>query len=368
MKNFESPDEFKKIILTRANLIDVRAPVEFEQGHIFGACNLPILDNSERAHIGTIYKRQGREQAVSEGFRLVSGDNKKMKITDWKNQVTKDPENSVLYCFRGGQRSQITQRWLAEEGLSIPLIKGGYKAFRQFLIDQLALLVPRVQWIPISGRTGSFKTHLIEELQKRNNPIIDLEKIANHRGSAFGGKGLQPSQANFENELIGEMIRLEGKSKIYIEDESRLIGRCVIPESLFKAMREAPIIWVEESLSVRAQNILSDYILTPLRLAEEQGKDRDQVIEALYQGFERSLQQIKNKLGGLRFDEVLKDMKLAQEEVRRYQHSEVHFHWIEKLLKYYYDPLYEKSIQQRNPLVIIKGDFNEILSFLSETT
>lgn len=365
MKNIESPEEFKQIILRRAPLIDVRAPVEFEQGHIFGASNIPILNNQERAHIGTIYKQQGREPAMAEGFHLVSGENKNSKVNAWKMQISKSPESSVLYCFRGGQRSQISQRWLADEGLNIPLIKGGYKAFRQFLIEQFQLLVPRIQWIPISGRTGSFKTHLLEELQKKNNSIIDLEKIANHRGSAFGGKGLQPSQANFENQLMGELIFLEGKTKIYIEDESRLIGKCVIPDILFKAMRSSPIIWVEEPVSVRAKNILIDYILTPLQVAEKEQKDPDRVIESLYSDFQKSLRQIRNKLGGLRFDEISKDMQLAHQEMKRSFTSEINQVWIEKLLKYYYDPLYEKSILQRNPVVIQKGDFREIFSVLS---
>lgn len=362
MKNIESLQEFKELILNDKKLIDVRAPIEFEQGHIPGAINLPILNNEERAFIGTTYKKSGREQAMKAGFELVSGANKLAKVTSWKDEILKAPEQTVLYCFRGGQRSQITQKWMQDEGIEVPLIVGGYKAVRNFLIEFLVAQIQVLSFIPISGRTGSNKTKLIHELRnKKIKSCLDLEGLANHKGSAFGGMGWQPSQAQFENKLTVDLFFQTADDIVYVEDESRLIGKCVIPDPLFLKMRQAPILWVDEDISIRSQNILSDYVLTPLAQAKDVS---EVVIDKLFDQFLFSLNQIKNKLGGLRFSEVQQDILSAKTLLKQQKDASGNLVWIEKLLKYYYDPMYERSLEKRNPTILKRGSYKEILAFL----
>ncbi len=363
MKNIEGFEEFKNLLLSNQKIIDVRAPIEFEQGHIPGAVNLPILNNEERAHIGTVYKKLGREQAVNEGHQIVSGENKSAKMKAWSEQYSKAPGQTVIYCFRGGQRSQITQHWMLQAGMSVPLVVGGYKAFRAFLLEYLDLKVPATQFIPISGRTGSNKTKLIQQLKSQKiKSALDLEGLANHRGSAFGGMGTQPSQAQFENELAHDFISLQDQTKVIVEDESRLIGRCVVPDVMFKKMRESAIVWVEEDISIRAQNILGDYVLTPLANSlTEQGT----AIEQIYNQFQRSLLQIKNKLGGLRYSEIEKDIQAAKEELQKTNDASLNLIWIKKLLSYYYDPMYDRSLEKRTPQVLVRGNYEEVLTYLS---
>lgn len=363
MKNIEGFEDFKKLVLSGKNLIDVRAAIEFEQGHIPGAINLPILNNQERAYIGTTYKTSGRELAIQAGYDLVSGDNKLEKIRAWKTQVLQNPTETVIYCFRGGLRSQITQKWLQEVGLEVPLVVGGYKAVRSFLIQMIADQTLQNKFIPISGRTGSNKTKLILELKNTKlKNSLDLEGLANHKGSAFGRMGLQPVQAHFENKLAVELMKPSVGETIYIEDESRLIGRCVVPDVLFEKMRSSPIVWVDEDVAVRSQNILNDYVLSPLSVGSG---PKEVLIEKLFEQFMSSLNQIKNKLGGLRFSEIQQDMLKAKYQLIERDDIHANLTWIEKLLKYYYDPMYERSLEKRNPSILHKGNYKETLAYLS---
>lgn len=363
MKNIEGFEEFKNLLLSNKKIIDVRAPIEFQQGHLPNAINLPILNNEERAHIGTVYKKHGREQAVKEGHEIVSGENKSAKMQAWAEQFSKAPGETVIYCFRGGQRSQITQKWMQEAGMPVPLIVGGYKAFRTFLIEYLELNVPKYQFVPISGRTGSNKTKLIHQLKfEKMKSSLDLEGLANHRGSAFGGLGAQPAQAQFENLLARDFIFLKDKTQIIIEDESRLIGKCVIPDVLFNKMRESAIVWVEEDIAIRAQNILADYVLTPLATSSN---NEEMALEQIYNQFQHSLRQIKNKLGGLRCLEIEKDIHAAKDDFIKTKDPSLNLIWIKKLLSYYYDPMYDRSLEKRNPQVLIRGNYQEVLTYLS---
>jgi tRNA 2-selenouridine synthase len=219
-----------ELFLKDTPLIDVRAPVEFVVGSLPGAINLPIMNNEERAMVGTTYKKSGREQAMAQGHELVSGEIKEQRLTLWAEQIQKQPE-TVIYCFRGGLRSQITQRWLGERGIKRPLIEGGYKKARQFLRDEIDQFSRQSSMLILSGPTGSAKTNL---LKKSNYPNVDLEALASHRGSAFGAMATpQPSQIDFENTLAVTLMKL-GKKQVLVEDESRLIGRCAIPESFFR--------------------------------------------------------------------------------------------------------------------------------------
>jgi len=210
--------DYCAILTADTPLLDVRAPVEFAQGAMPSAINLPLMNDEERAAVGTCYKRHGPEAALKLGHQLVSGITREQRIQSWRNACLHHPDG-YLCCARGGQRSHITQQWLREAGIDYPLIRGGYKALRQAAITATEQRVQR-PLILIGGCTGSGKTDLV-----RQHPDgIDLENLAHHRGSSFG-RTLQPqlSQASFENALAVELLKRDA-ARLVLEDEGRTIG------------------------------------------------------------------------------------------------------------------------------------------------
>ncbi len=355
--------ELESLLKERVPLLDVRAPVEFSAGHIPGAVNLPILNDEERAQVGTLFKQKGQDAAVQLGQKLVSGNLKLQRIEEWKEFFLKNPR-SVVYCFRGGLRSRTAQSWLAEAGLQIPRLEGGYKAARQFFLETVQQIVSERALLLISGPTGGGKSHLLRAARDFL-PAVDLEKLANHRGSAFGFETEpQPQQAQFENLLVQDLLQISGsaevllKKPLLLEDESRLIGRNVIPENLFIKMRVSPIVWVDESLEQRVENIFTDYITeTALGQADENRG------LALFLRYEKSLLSIQRRLGGLRTQELILNLQTSRTEYLENKNLDSNRVWIEKLLVYYYDPLYLDSLKKRNPQVLFKGTSKEILLF-----
>lgn len=353
---------FAELFLNNTPLIDVRAPVEFLAGSLPGAVNLPIMNDQERAAVGTTYKQQGREAAIELGHQLVSGANKDQRVEQWCEYIRKHPE-AVIYCFRGGLRSQISQRWISESGLSRPLIQGGYKAVRHFLMKHIDEFSQNHRFLMISGPTGSAKTHLLSELQSVRG-CVDLEKHAGHRGSAFGGVlGAQPTQIDFENHLAVALLKIEASKEsrmILVEDESRMIGRCVVPEGFFTRMRESELVYIDEPIEKRVQNIFNDYIsATPI----VSGTAREAL--NVYHHYRQALLQISRKLGGARTQEILADLDSAAQvslsDSRDFESNKI---WIEKLLRYYYDPQYAKSLERRNSNIHWRGSYQSALEYL----
>lgn len=352
-KNIQHED-LDSLFLKGTPLIDVRAPVEFHLGSLPNAVNLPIMNDDERAAVGTAYKQKGREEALRLGHELVSGSVKANRIQGWKDFILKNPE-AIIYCFRGGLRSRITQQWLNEAGIDRPLIVGGYKFARNHLIDRTNIIVNEANIILVSGPTGSGKTQLLNSSEGQGLSI-DLEKLAQHRGSAFGSLSTpQPTQINFENALALKMIEQSSKKMILFEDESRLIGKNVIPAKVFDKMRESPVIFIEEGLSGRVENIFADYIL-----------NSDVNKTDLFAGFKKSVKSIEKKLGGLRSQEILSLLDTSEKEFLLNGNLQSNKQWIEKLLVYYYDPLYLGSIQRRNVKISFKGSFDECRKFIAE--
>ncbi|MBC7741578.1 MAG: tRNA 2-selenouridine(34) synthase MnmH [Bdellovibrionaceae bacterium] len=350
-----SENEFKDIILKRTPILDVRAQVEFAQGRIPGSINLPILNDEHRHEIGVIYKQSGNEAAVRRGHELVTGDYKAQLLAAWEN-IFKTNSNTVLTCFRGGQRSQISQSWLSQLGMTLPRIAGGYKAFRQYLINEMNRLSVQPM-IVISGPTGSGKTKLIDRV-KSFHPAIDLEKLAHHRGSAFGQHSeVQPAQADYENQLAQELLLIEAEGRklpIVIEDESRMIGKTAQPEPFFNQLRASPLIYLEEPIESRVQVILEEYVLD-LSPTER--------VKA-YARYEKALQMISGKLGFERYEEIKHDLLNAIQLSDQKNDFNLHQVWIKKLLLWYYDPLYLKSFERRNPNVIFRGSRKAAEEFL----
>lgn len=350
--------ELKNLFLQKTPLLDVRAPIEFNLGHLPGAVNLPILNDDERALIGTTYKKEGNEAAVQLGYKLISGEIKNRRVQKWEKFIVENP-TSVIYCFRGGLRSQITQKWIEEIGILRPIIKGGYKKARQFLIDEVVKFSEKNSLIILSGATGSGKTHFLSEVNYFY-PTLDLEALACHRGSAFGALAKpQPSQINFENELAVSLLDYEDLTKpLLVEDESRLVGQRAVPKGFFDKMRASPVLWIEETLENRVQNIFQDYILEAMF-----EKETSAVLE-VFAKYKKSVLSISKKLGGLRAQELLSLLQKSENEYLSSQNLNFNKEWIEKLLVYYYDPMYMSSLQQRQVQVLFKGRREECREYL----
>ncbi len=360
---------FEKLLLAKTAFIDVRAPIEFYQGALPNSTNLPILNDEERAKVGTEYKLNGPEAANVLGHLLVSGKERDQRIQDWENFIRSNP-TCILYCFRGGKRSQITQAWLQERGVHLARLDGGYKNVRQFLLERLNHFSETQNILPLAGPTGSGKTILIGEL-KDLYPTIDLEDLARHRGSAFGAKTMpQPTQIDFENHLAVEMMKIEKSLNLdvlrpnilpLVEDESRMIGRCVLPNIFFEKINSSPVILIDEDIEVRVQNIFQDYILdSPINSGHEENA------LVVFEKYRKSLLAISKKLGGLRTQEVLGLLNLSEAQFRLNGELESNRAWIETLLVYYYDPLYLSSLDRRKVGVIFRGTRSECYSYLIE--
>ncbi len=236
-------------------IIDARSESEFAHAHIPGAINIPILNDEERKLVGTEYKQKGKDAAVQLGFRLV-GPRFHEIITDTISKAEKN--NLLLYCWRGGMRSNILGWLLSINGFRVKLLSGGYKSFRNFVLETNAQ--PR-NLIVLGGATGSGKTETLAHLSLHGQPVIDLEAIANHKGSAFGllGRGKQPSNEQFENILALKLRRYENGEWVWVENESRTIGSCALPDAFYSQMRNSPVIELKVPLEVRMQRITQEY-------------------------------------------------------------------------------------------------------------
>ena len=353
------PDSGDCAALLRAGapLIDTRSPGEFAQGAIPGAVNLPLMDDDERAQVGLCYKRHGRTAAIALGHALVSGERKAARVQAWRDFTERHPDG-YLYCFRGGLRSQIAQQWLRDSGCDYPRVTGGYKAMRRFLLDNLETLSARLPMRILSGQTGSGKTALLQTLPG----MIDLEALANHRGSAFGKRvGGQPMQVDFENALSLAMLKHADSGTaqpLLLEDESQLIGRIALPECLRKAMQQAPIWVLEVPLAQRVQHTYENYILRNLQ-DWQAAHGEVQGFEGFAAELRQSLRSLYRRLGGLRFERL--SAHLASALVAHLKgHPERHRVWIRELLEAYYDPMYAYQLDLKAGRVVFRGAASEV--------
>ncbi|MBM5796962.1 MAG: tRNA 2-selenouridine(34) synthase MnmH [Cyanobacteria bacterium K_Offshore_0m_m2_072] len=238
-------------------LVDVRSPSEFAQGHLPGAINLPLFGDDERAAVGTLYKQQGRQQAVLQGLALV-GPRLEAMAQQLLALATPHAGRLRLYCWRGGMRS-ASVAWLAGTvGLQSQLLPGGYKAFRSWTLAQFEQRWPLLL---LGGRTGSGKTDLLLALRQQGAAVIDLEGLAHHRGSSFGGLGQQPqpSSEHFENRLAMALQSHVGLAPIWLEAESAQVGRCRIPAGLWRQMQKAAVVELQRPCAERVQRLVAVY-------------------------------------------------------------------------------------------------------------
>jgi tRNA 2-selenouridine synthase len=331
------------IIKNATPLIDLRSPIEFEKGALISSVNIPILDNDERAQVGIEFKLSGQEKAVDLGYRLLK--HKKNSIVDkWKQFILNNP-TSYIYCMRGGLRSKIAQSWLKEIGINIPTIQSGYKSLRNTSINILdSVRNDKKKWIILAGRTGTGKTTILNNLECS----IDLEKIAQHRGSAFGSlETPQPTMINFENILAYEYISHNNKT-LLLEDESARIGRVLIPNAWQERMKKSPIILLNAPLEKRINNIFKEYIHLPLNNGLSTNKLRDKLQSSLF--------NIHKRLGL----NLYTNIKAKINEAFSKSNEDYHKVWINSLLENYYDPMYDYQLKQKMDRCILNAQELEI--------
>jgi tRNA 2-selenouridine synthase len=356
--------DYRRLFLDDVPLLDVRAPVEFERGAFPHATNRPLLNDQEREQVGIKYTDQGNEAAVDLGHQLITGAIRAERVAGWRAFADMNPDG-VLYCFRGGQRSEIAQRWLEEEGVEMPRVRGGYKAMRRFLIESIDRLSRQFHLLLLGGRTGVGKTEVLLELDAQ----VDLEGLANHRGSGFGRRVTdQPSQINFENALAIDLLKreAEGHNLLVLEDESRCIGRRNIPDNLWAHFDHSPVVLLEDSLESRIRRTRREYV--DRQLEEFLEHDADDGFHRYADHLRSSLQRIARRLGGKRFQELSKIMDEALTIQESGGGSARHETWIERLLVDYYDPMYDYQIKGKGDRIKFVGSADQVLTYLRSAT
>ena len=354
---------FDKLFTDDVKFIDVRAPVEFCQGAFPNTINLPLLSDQQRHLIGICYKELGQVEAIAMGHRLVSGEDRREKMEAWLSELNLSVEETYLYCFRGGLRSQISQQWIRELGGKVQIIEGGYKRLRSFLLENIEQQVDTNSFLVLTGNTGTGKTDLLHRFSNDGYKTIDLESFANHRGSVFGSNSTpQPSQINFENKLSIQFLK-EMKKKgtsILLEDEGRKVGHRVVPLSLNLKQGHSPIFVLEKSIDDRVALILEDYCIASWKKFQNE----DDSYQKFFQYFKSSFDQIEKKLGGALYQECLQILNDAINNQEQTGSFSVHQDWISKILIQYYDPHYEIGLNRKKEFIIGRGDESALREIL----
>jgi tRNA 2-selenouridine synthase len=236
-------------------VFDVRSPSEFRQGHIPGAISLPLFDDEERRKVGILYKNSGRDASVLIGLDLVGP-----KMSGFIKQVRKVVHGSeiLMHCWRGGMRSS-GMGWLMEmAGYDVRILKGGYKTYRSYIRQNIG---EGFQFVVIGGKTGSGKTEILHLLEKQGEQVLGLEKIAHHKGSAFGhiGQEVQPTNEQFENDLFANLHQLNPDKPVWMEDESRSIGTVSLSDPFIRQMKTSPLIFIDVDKAQRIERLVKEY-------------------------------------------------------------------------------------------------------------
>ncbi|WDE14460.1 tRNA 2-selenouridine(34) synthase MnmH [Thalassomonas haliotis] len=352
-------DDYHKILASGLPLLDLRAPVEFARGAFEQAVNIPLMTDDERAAVGTCYKAQGQQAAIELGHRLVSGKTRADREQAWQQFILEHP-NGYLYCFRGGLRSRTVQAFLKEAGVHYPLIKGGYKALRQYLLDQVAEL-SRHPLMILGGKTGCNKTEFIT----RRKDSLNLEGAAGHRGSSFGGFAWpQSTQVTFENKLAQQYIRrnfAQGQ-RILLEDEGRVIGSVHVPQALREKMRLSPVVVVEESFDYRLEQLFNEYIVKMLQdfialKGEEPGR------AAFSEYFFQGVFKVRKRLGMQRYQALHGLLEKASSGLQRGDLSG-YYDVLRDLMVQYYDPMYDYQLSLKSDRIVFRGNRGQCRTYL----
>jgi len=306
-------------------IIDVRTPAEFKIGHVPGAVNIPLFSNEERAHVGTVYKKQSQEQALKLGYKYVTP-----KLESYVTEAKKVEVDGelVVYCWRGGMRSKAFAEHIHDNGIKkVNVIEGGYKAYRKHALESFDK--PSSIYV-LGGYTGSGKTRILEHFLDAGHQVIDLEGLANHKGSAFGGIGQeeQPTTEHFSNLLFWEWKEMDLSLPLWVEDESSNIGSANIPENFFAHMRESKVYFLNMPKEQRAKILVEEYATCEKS------------------SLAHSIERISKRLGGLRSTEALQYLQ------------EGNYYETALITLDYYDKFYLKGLNRRDQknVIIIESD------------
>lgn len=268
-------------------LFDTRSPSEFEEGYIPLAINLPLFDDEERSKVGILYKNAGKEAATLEGLGFAG-----QKLQYFVKQARRHApgRKALVHCWRGGMRSESMAWLLSTAGFEVYLLKGGYKAYRQFIRESWN---KPARLIVVSGKTGSGKSEILRVIKTKGYQVLDLEKTANHKGSAFGaiGEVPQPTNEQFENNLAGQWLAFDFDKPIWLEDESRFIGKVKLPESLYMKKQSSPTLCINMPAALRIKRLVVDYASFPKELLAQ------------------SILKIQKRLGGQNAKEALEALE-----------------------------------------------------------
>lgn len=306
---------------TYSEIIDVRSPTEFAEDRIPTAINLPVLNDAERAEVGTIYK-QSPFTARKIGAALVAKNISQHLVEHF---ASKDKDyRPLVYCWRGGQRSNSMALVLSQIGWQVTVLEGGYKTYRAYVREQLEQLPESFTYQLLCGLTGSGKTHILRHMEQRGAQVLDLEEIANHRGSLLGeewaGKPTpQPSQKYFESLLLQQLQRFEPSKIVWLESESNKIGRVYLPQSLWQKMKQASCVEIQLPLAARVQFLLQEYphLVT-----------HTNVLKA-------KLESLKSRYGRDKLNQWYQLIDTGQWET-----------FVQDVLQSHYDPSYTQSMQR----------------------
>jgi tRNA 2-selenouridine synthase len=305
-------------------VIDVRSESEYSEGHIPGAINLPILNNHERKEVGTDYKQKGQKDAIMTGFRLIGP--RLPQILEEAETVS-DGKELLVHCWRGGMRSNYFCQFVSMARIKAQSLTGGYKAYRQKALESFNLpLKLRV----IGGSTGSGKSDILRALASKGEQIIDLESLAHHKGSVFGGLMMpkQPSTEQFQNNLFEEIMKLDVERTIWIEDESLSIGRIFLPHDFWATMNTSPVVEIDLNRGKRIERLVNEY----------GPADRNEFLEVMG--------KIVKRLGGQHYNAAKE--KLLEGDM---------YSTIEILLTYY-DKAYQFGLEKKKGRIVSKVDWN----------
>ncbi len=319
-------------------LVDVRSPKEFADFHMPNSINIPLFDNEERAIVGTIYTKETPVAAKQKGLEIFAA-----KLPAFIKQFKQLNQEVVVYCWRGGMRSKVAATVLDLMDIKVARLKGGIRSYRQWTVSQLEQAPFPKKLVVLNGYTGSGKTLLLQRFKEQGYPVIDIEQMANHRGSVFGEVGLVPAnQKTFDAKLV-QALKANQQDFFLIEGESRRIGKVTLPESLFKAKEASPQLFIYLPLALRVEIILNAY--RPYEHEEE-----------IYLAFARIRKHIHTPIAK-QIAQALSNQDFAMA--------------VELLLVYYYDPLYEETLEHypKAQQVTIKAQnleeaYDQIMAYL----
>lgn len=321
-------------------VVDVRSPGEFTQGHISGAINVPLFSDAERAVIGTLYVKTGKDEAIIKGLDIALPQTK-----DYIEAVRDLPKDAdiLVHCWRGGLRSAMMAGVFSRAGYKVTLLAGGYKAYRREIRRELARPQPV---LVLGGYTGSGKTGILTALERLGRQVIDLEGLACHKGSVFGALGQtpQPTNEQFENDLFQRWNRLDRSKPVWLEDESRMIGNITLPDPVIARILQSKMVRIRVDRNQRIERLVRDYACFEKTLLSD------------------AIHRTRTRMGGT-------EMKMALDAL-----DAGDFHTVADLMLQYYDKAYQFAVNRRSGAIFEVGaggndpdeDARTILEFVAQ--